>query len=199
MSTLSADLERRMFKAVAGGYVFQPPSSTYFRNADAYLVNEFQKADILAIYRAVSAKWRPVVVRAALVLAVATDALLQNAEFEHRILLAVCVFIIAQIVGLKIVSCLRFRRLRRVLDSLPRSDERLFPRLNRPWIARRKDSTSPRWSVYHIHGTAEFMGIVDAPDEQTAIRKAIEKYEISDPVDQARLVASPVPSGPDAS
>lgn len=199
MPTLSADLERRMFKTVAGGYVFQLPPATFFRDTDAYLVNEFQKAEILAIYRAVSAKWRPVVVRAALVLAVVAGALLQNVEFEHRILLAVSIFIIAQIIGLNIVSCLRVRRLRPVLESLPRSDERLFPKLNRPWIAFRKDSTSPRWGVYHIHGTAEFMGIVDAPDEQTAIKKAIEKYEISDPLDQARLVASPAPFGPDAS
>ena len=36
------------------------------------------------------------------------------------------------------------------------------------------------WAVYHIRGTpAQFIGIVyDAPDEKTAIRKAIEEYGV---------------------
>ena len=46
------------------------------------------------------------------------------------------------------------------------------------------------WAVYHIRGTpAQFIGIVyDAPDEQSAIKKAIEEFRI--PANQrARLVA----------
>jgi hypothetical protein len=36
------------------------------------------------------------------------------------------------------------------------------------------------WAVYHIRGTpAQFVGLVyDQPDEQSAIAKAIEQYEI---------------------
>ncbi len=36
------------------------------------------------------------------------------------------------------------------------------------------------WAVYRINGTpAKFMGFIyDAPDEQTAIARAIEKYKV---------------------
>jgi hypothetical protein len=41
------------------------------------------------------------------------------------------------------------------------------------------------WAVYHIRGTpAQLVAIVDAPDEQSAIKKAIEEYEL--PQNQAQ-------------
>jgi hypothetical protein len=45
------------------------------------------------------------------------------------------------------------------------------------------------WSIYHIKGTpAALLGRVEAPDEETAIRKAIDEFQIG-PALQKRLLA----------
>jgi hypothetical protein len=45
------------------------------------------------------------------------------------------------------------------------------------------------WSVFHIIGTsAKFVGIVQAPDEHTAIARAIDERGVS-PDERRRLVA----------
>jgi hypothetical protein len=45
------------------------------------------------------------------------------------------------------------------------------------------------WRIYLIRKRGEFLGSVDAPDERAAIAAAIEKYGITDPEQQKRLVA----------
>jgi hypothetical protein len=45
------------------------------------------------------------------------------------------------------------------------------------------------WSIYHIKGTpAALLGRVEAPDEETAIKKAIDEFQIG-PALQKRLLA----------
>jgi hypothetical protein len=49
--------------------------------------------------------------------------------------------------------------------------------------------TLPRWKIIRIKATpAEELGTVDALDTETAIRIAIERFEIDDPHRQRRLV-----------
>jgi hypothetical protein len=60
----------------------------------------------------------------------------------------------------------------------------------RPAKPKQTESPEYSWGVYRLRGTpAAFIGIVDAPDDAAAIKKAIEKYNITDPEGQKRLIA----------
>jgi hypothetical protein len=58
----------------------------------------------------------------------------------------------------------------------------------------KKPTTPPQdksWSIYRLRGTlAAFVGIVYAPDEKTAIAKAIEEFKIA-PAHHGRIIAKP--------
>ena len=54
----------------------------------------------------------------------------------------------------------------------------------------KKVRTLHRWLIYRIRGTpAQFVGSVQAPDEQSAIKEAIKEFGITDPEQQKRLIA----------
>jgi len=120
-------IDSRMFKSVSGGYIFQVPPPTIFHSTAAYVVNEAQKAQILAIVGsrvwAISATWAGI--------AAALLAGLAIARFGASGIASVVVGAGAFLVLHIAVTCLGFqlkqRRLEPVLAGLPRSNERLFP------------------------------------------------------------------------
>jgi hypothetical protein len=126
--SVSTILERQIFKAVPGGYVFQPPPPTAFYNTSAYQVSESQKADILAIYSTGSAMRVRLVTATAVALAVAAAWLLHGAEAPAVFVafVFVMVWIVAQVLGFCLFLSLKLRELGPVLANLPHSKERLF-------------------------------------------------------------------------
>jgi hypothetical protein len=47
------------------------------------------------------------------------------------------------------------------------------------------------WSIYRIRKKAEFLGVVEAPDREAAIKAAIKPFSKEDPETQKRLMAQP--------
>jgi hypothetical protein len=59
-------------------------------------------------------------------------------------------------------------------------------------MAKRRNGFAPEptWYVYRLrHTPASFVGSVEAPDAETAIKRAIEEFNITDPQQQKRLIA----------
>jgi hypothetical protein len=125
-------LEARMFKPAPDGYIFQAPPPTQFHRTQAYLVNESQKAEILAFFRARRTLWVRILIVAALALAVAAVVLFDvgGGPLLLGIFLGFCVFPLAMIGGYVLLLHFEQRQLQPLLAGLPRSDERLFPEVD---------------------------------------------------------------------
>jgi hypothetical protein len=53
----------------------------------------------------------------------------------------------------------------------------------------KKPTPQYRWAIYHITGTpAKLLGYVEAPDEESAIKQAIEEFNVA-PELRKRLLA----------
>jgi hypothetical protein len=151
-------IESRMFKAVPNGYIFQPPPPTNFSATQAYLVNESQKAEILAVTRAGGAMWGRTVTLVALALAVASGVAMNvigNAPLIPNIVIAICIWLTAQIVGTILALYLKLHQLKPVLAGLPRSDERLFRVLKPHPLSRPR---SARMAAFWCAGSGIMLG-----------------------------------------
>ena len=129
-------LERQMFKPTAGGYVFQPPPPTRFHRTQSYVVNEAQKEEILVIARRGRTYWLRAATLAAMGLALATGMLVDTlgGALWLAIFIGVCLWVVAQILGIALTLHLKLRQLKPFLAELPRSKERLFAEFDRNQI-----------------------------------------------------------------
>jgi hypothetical protein len=120
-----------VFKPVPGGYVYRAPNAWLLGSSGHYLVNEAQKAEILAILRTPT-QWMSWV---AIVSWIAASALLAEAaalslwaEYQSPVLTgisAIVSFPVLLSVGVIMSRRLLLRRLRPVLARLPATDERI--------------------------------------------------------------------------
>jgi hypothetical protein len=56
-------------------------------------------------------------------------------------------------------------------------------------VTRKSKPKRYRWHISQIRKKGEFLGVIEAPDEATAIKEAIERYSITERWQQGRLVA----------
>jgi hypothetical protein len=129
-----AEIEAALFKQVGGGWVFQAPNPWVFGRTSRYLVNEAQKAELLAIVT----PRRPILRIAAitagiLVWAVAASTIVWavSSYDEPTVTDALAIFALVVVpIFLALVFALRrnLSRMQRVLAGAPRTEERITPR-----------------------------------------------------------------------
>jgi hypothetical protein len=56
------------------------------------------------------------------------------------------------------------------------------------WPRRNPPEQTHRWEIVQLRERGRFLGFVDAPDEKTAIKIAIEQFQITNLEQQKRLI-----------
>jgi hypothetical protein len=125
------EIQSVLFKQVPGGYVFQQPNPWVFGRSSRYLVNEAQKAALLAIVTPRRPILKGAVILAGVLLwAVAASTLVwafsSHDEPTTRDVIAMLVLIVGPMLAALIVALqCNLRRMRSVLAGAPRTDERI--------------------------------------------------------------------------
>ena len=127
----AGEIQSVLFKQVPGGYVFQQPNPWVLGRSSRYLVNEAQKAALLAIVTPRRPVLRGAVILAGVLLWAVTASLLVWAFSSHDEpttldVLAIVVLIVGPMLAALIVALQRnLRRMRSILAGAPRTDERI--------------------------------------------------------------------------
>jgi hypothetical protein len=125
------EIQSVLFKQVPGGYVFQQPNPRIFGRSSRYLVNEEQKAALLAIVTPRRPVLRGTVILAGVLLWAATASFLVWAFSSHNEpttldVVAISVLIVGPMLAALIVALQRnLRRMRSILAGAPRTEERI--------------------------------------------------------------------------
>jgi hypothetical protein len=125
------EIQSVLFKQVPGGYVFQQPNPWIFGRSSRYLVNEEQKAALLAIVTPRRPVLRGVMILAGVLLWAVTASFLVWAFSSHNEpttldVVAISVLIVGPMLAALIVALQRnLRRMRSILAGAPRTEERI--------------------------------------------------------------------------
>jgi hypothetical protein len=130
----AAEIEAAFFKQVGGGWVFQAPNPWVFGRTSRYLVNDAQKAELLALVTPRSPTLRIAAITAGILLWAISASIIVWAVSSHdeptaRDALAIFALIVVPIFLALVFALQRnLRRMQRVLAGAQRTEERITPR-----------------------------------------------------------------------
>jgi hypothetical protein len=130
----AAEIEAALFKPVGGGWVFQAPNPWVFGRTSRYLVNDAQKAELLAIVTPRSPTLRIAAITAGILLWAIAASIIVWAVSSHDEPTASDALAIFALIVVPIFLALVFalqrnlRRMQGVLAGAQRTEERITPR-----------------------------------------------------------------------
>jgi hypothetical protein len=130
----AAEIEAALFKQVGGGWVFQAPNPWVFGRTSRYLVNDAQKAELLAIVTPRSPALRMAAITAGILLWAMAASIIVWAVSNHDEPTASDALAIFALIVVPIFLALVFalqrnlRRMQRVLAGALHTEERITPR-----------------------------------------------------------------------